>query len=110
MGEVSLQRFSGVAGGFSLFRSPSQPLGLGIKSDLICTTIFETMRFMAFAIFYKSRKRENGKSFWDNLYRKRSRRWHPSDVLLLRTCADYCAPCQPLLRAFLDGFDLHLLH
>ena len=24
-------------------------------------------------------------------------------------CASYCVPCQPLLRAFPDGFDLHLL-
>ena len=34
----------------------------------------------------------------------------PKDVLPSRMCAHYCAPCQPLLRVFLDGFDLHLLH
>ena len=32
----------------------------------------------------------------------------PNDVLPLRICANYCVSCQPLLRAFPNGFDLHL--
>ena len=35
-----------------------------------------------------------------NNQRQHSTSHAPKDMLPLRICADYCAPCQPLLRAF----------
>ena len=41
-----------------------------------------------------------GSLVWPNNQHPHRTSHAPKDVLHLRICADYCAPCQPLLRAF----------